>query len=199
MLGVIVLWKVLGVVLGGDVTQAQTRPPLTVTGPSGSLGTGDTPPAPAGTVAATFPASVDGTRLELKVIALGAHPPECVAQGLRTGSKTLTVFHHRCVQEPGLDRYFFLVRLTNHSKGRVYVNLDGFTVEPVDGKPRPAFPTPPIGSPSTRFIAGTRAVAAHQSIKGWITVDGTDGFLPVALVYTDGDEVLRVRFQGDWL
>jgi hypothetical protein len=68
-------------------------------------------------VAATFPASVDGTRLELKVIALGAHQPECVAQGLRTGSKTLTVSHHRCVREPGLDRCFFLVRLTNHSKG----------------------------------------------------------------------------------
>jgi hypothetical protein len=199
VLGVIVLWKVLGVVLGGGGPQAQTRPPLTVTGPSGSLGTGDAPPAPEGTVAATFPASVDGMRLELKVIALGAHPPECVAQGLRTGSKTLTVFHHRCVQEPGLDRYFFLVRLTNHSKGRVYVNLDGFTVEPVNGKPRPAFPTPPVGSPSTRFIADTRAVAAHQSIKGWITIDGTDGFLPAALVYTDGDEVLRVRFQGDWL
>jgi hypothetical protein len=104
-----------------------------------------------------------------------------------------------CVQESGLDRYFFLVRLTNHSKGRVYVNLDGFTVEPTDGKPRPAFPTPPVGSPSTRFIADTRAVAAHQSIKGWITIDGTDGFLPAALVYTDGDEVLRIRFQGDWL
>ena len=42
-------------------------------------------------------------------------------------------------------------------------------------------------------------MAAHQSIKGWITIDGTDGFLPVALVYADGDEVLRVRFQGDWV
>ena len=62
-----------------------------------------------------------------------------------------------------------------------------------------AFPTPPVGSPSTRFIADTRAVAAHQSIKGWITIDGTDGFLPAALVYADGDEVLRIRFQGEWL
>ena len=35
--------------------------------------------------------------------------------------------------------------------------------------------------------------------KGRITIDGTDGFLPAALVYTDGHEVLRVRFQGDWL
>jgi hypothetical protein len=185
-------------VLGGDAPQAQARPPLTVTGPSGSPGTGDTPPAPAGTLTATFPSSVDGTRLELKVIALGAHPPECVAQGLRTGSKTLTVFRHRCVQEPGTTATF-LLRLTNHSKGRVYMNLDGFTIEPADGKPRPAFPTLPVGSPSTRFIADTRAVAAHQGITGWIPIDGTDGFRPAALVYTDGEEVLRVRFQGDWL
>ena len=76
---------------------------------------------------------------------------------------------------------------------------DGSTVEPTDDKSRPAFPTPPVGSPSTSLIADTRAVAAHQSIKGWITIDGTDGFLPAALVYTDGDEVLRIRFQGDWL
>jgi len=81
----------------------------------------------------------------------------------------------------------------------VHVNLDGFTVEPTDGKPRPSFPTPPVGTPSTTFIAGTRAVAAHQSIKGWITIDGTDGFLSAALVYTDGDEVLHIRFQGDRL
>ena len=199
MLGLIVVWKVLGAVLGDGVPQADTRPPLTITGPSGSLGTGDAPPASAGTRAATFPTPVEGTRLELKAIGLGANPPDCVAQGLRSGGKTLTVFHHRCVEEPGLDRYFFLVRITNHAKGRVYVRLDGFTVEGASGRPRPAFPTPPVGSPSTRFIADTRAVAADQSIKGWITVDGTDGFLPVALVYADGEEILRVRFQGDWL
>lgn len=43
-----------------------------------------------------------------------------------------------------------------------------------------------MGSPSTRFIAQTRALAVDQSIKGWITIDGTDGFDPVALVYADG-------------
>ena len=121
-----------------------------------------------------------------------------MAQGLGIGSKTLTVFHHRCVQGSGLDRYFFLVRLTRHSKGRVHVNLDGFT-STTDGKPRPSFPTPPVGTPSTRFIADNRALAAHQSIKGWITIDGTDGFLSAAPVYTDGDEVLHIRFQGDRL
>ena len=199
LLGVLVLWKVAGTVLGGGTPQQDTRPPLILTGPSGSLGTGDAPPAPAGSQAATFPTPVIGTRLELKAIALGAHPPGCVAQDLRSGGKTLTVFHHRCADEPDLDRYFFLVRLTNHSKGRVYVNLDGFTVEAANGKPRPAFATPPVGSPSTRFIADTRSVAADQSIKGWITIDGTDGFTPVTLVYADGAEILRVRFQGDWL
>lgn len=193
------MWKVLGAAFGGEPAQDHRPPALVVTGPSGSLGTGDAPPAPAGSEAATFPTPVNGTRLELKVIALGAHPPECVAQGLRTAGKTLTVYHHRCVDEPGLDRYFFLVRLTNHSKGRVYVNLDGFAVEAASGKPRTAFGSPPVGSPSTRFIASTRSVAGDQSIKGWITIDGTDGFAPVALVYADGAETLRVRFQGDWL
>jgi hypothetical protein len=79
----------------------------------------------------------------------------------------------------------------------VYVNLDGFAVESAGGRPRTALATPPVGSPSTRFIAQTRAVAADQSIKGWITIDGTDGFGPVSLVYADGAEVPRVRFQGE--
>jgi len=114
-------------------------------------------------------------------------------------SKTLTVFHHRCVQEPGLDRYFFLLRLTNHSKGWVYMNLDGFTVEPADGKPKPGVPNAACRQPLHEVHRRHRAVAAHQGITGWITIDGTDGFRPAALVYTDGDEVLRVRFQGDWL
>jgi hypothetical protein len=197
-LGVLVLWKVLGATMG-DPAEEDTRPPLVLTGPTGSLGSGDAPPAPAGSEAAGFPTAVKGTRLELKVIALGAHPPECTAQNLRTDGRSLTVYHHRCVQEEGLDRYFFLVRLTNHSEGRVYVNLDGFAVEAAKGKPRTAFATPPVGSPSTRFIAPTRAVAANQSVKGWVTIDGTDGFAPLALVYADGAEILEVRFQGSWL
>ena len=89
--------------------------------------------------------------------------------------------------------------MTNHAKGRVFVHLDGFTLEGANGKPREAFPTPPVGSPSTRFIQGTRAIAEDQTIRGWVTFDGSGGFVPTALVYADGKEILRFRFQGDWV
>jgi hypothetical protein len=34
------------------------------------------------------------------------------------------------------------------------------------------------------------------SLEGWITVDGTDGFLPKGLTYADEQERLTVEFEG---
>jgi hypothetical protein len=135
----------------------------------------------------------------VNVAALCRTPHDCTAQMLRTGGKTLAVYHHRCPDESATDRYYFLVRMTNPTTGRVYVRLDGFTFEGPAGKPRKAFPTPPVGSPSTRFIQGTRAVAEDQTLRGWVTFDGSGGFVPSAPVYADGKETLRVRFEGAWL
>jgi len=197
ILGVLVLWQVLGAVLGtGDAPE--TRPPaLVTTGATGALGSGDAAPAPAGTRTGVFPDQLDGSRLDMNVVALGTTPHDCTAQTIRTGGQTLAVYHHRC-PEAGVDRYFFLVRMTNHAKGRVYVRLDGFTLEGSKGKPLEPFPTPPVGSPQTRFFEGSRSVAADQTVRGWVTFDGSGGFAPAALVYADGKELLRVRFQGDW-
>lgn len=198
LLGIVVLWQVLGAVLGtGD--EPETRPPaLFTTGATGALGSGDAAPAPAGTKAGAFPDQLEGSRLDMNVVALGTTPHDCSAQTIRTGGQTLAVYHHRCPDKPGVDRYFFLVRMTNHAKGRVYVRLDDFTLEGPNGKPLEPFPTPPVGSPSTRFFQGSRSVAADQTVRGWVTFDGSGGFVPTALVYTDGKETLRVRFQGDW-
>ncbi len=198
ILGVFVLWQVLGAVLGtGEAPE--TRPPVLITtGATGVLGSGDAPPASAGTKAGVFPDQLAGSRLDVNVVALGTTPHDCTAQTLRTGGETLAVYHHRCPDKAGVDRYFFLVRMTNHTKGRVYVRLDGFTLEGSKGKPLEPFPTPPLGSPSTRFFQGSRSVAADQTVRGWVTFDGSGGFVPTALVYADGKEILRVRFQGDW-
>jgi len=198
ILGLIVLWQVLGMVLGhGD--EVQTEPPVLVTGATGALGSGDAPPAKAGTVTGTFPDQLGGSRLDVNVVALGTTPHDCTAQMLRTGGETLAVYHHRCPDEPHGDRYYFLLRMTNHAKGRVDVHLDGFTLEGANGNTREAFATPPVGSPSTRFIQGTRAIAEDQTLRGWVTFDGSGGFVPAALVYTDGKEILRIRFQGTWV
>jgi len=62
-----------------------------------------------------------------------------------------------------------------------------------------AFATPPLGSDSTRFLPESRAIAAEQVLKGWITTDGTDGFIPVGLTYADGEEILTVAFDGTWV
>jgi len=198
VLGIFVLWQVLGAVLGtGDAPE--TRPPAVITtGATGVLGSGDAPPAPAGTKAGVFPDQLDGSRLDMNVVALGTTPHDCTAQTIRTGGQTLAVYHHRC-PEAGVDRYYFLVRMTNHAKGQAYVRLDGFTLEGSNAKPLEPFPTPPVGSPSTRFFQGSRSVAADQTVKGWVTFDGAGGFVPTALVYADGKEILRIRFQGDWV
>jgi hypothetical protein len=184
---------------GDDADRATPTPSSGATGPSGPGATRDAPPAPEGSHAAAFPTAVEGTRLELKVVALGSSPADCVPESLRTGTGVLTVYHHRCLEERGLDRYFFLVRLTNRTEGRVFVNLDSFAVVGPNGHPRPAFATPPVGSPATRFIPSVRAIASEELLRGWITIDGTDGFSPAALVYEDGAESLRVRFQGAWV
>ena len=199
ILGVFVLWQVLGAVLGTGA-DPETRPPaLITTGATGSVGSGDAPPAPAGNRSGVFPDQLGGSRLDMNVVALGTTPHDCTAQRIRTGGETLAVYHHRCPEQGGADRYFFLVRMTNHTKGRVYVRLDGFTLERANGKPLEPFPTPPVGSPSTRFFQGSRSVAADQTVRGWVTFDGSGGFVPTALVYADGKEILRVRFQGDWV
>ena len=197
VLGIIVLWQVLGAVLGtGDAPETRS-PAVITTGATGTLGSGDAAAAPSGTKTGVFPDQLGGSRLDMNVVALGTTPHDCTAQTIRTAGQTLAVYHHRC-PEPGVDRYFFLVRMTNHAKGRVYVRLDGFTLEGAKGKPLEPFPAPPVGSQSTRFFQGSRSVAADQTVRGWVTFDGSGGFVPTALVYEDGKETLRVRFQGDW-
>ena len=66
-MGVVVVWRLLSAVFGGDAV----APVISATGPTGSIGTGDAPPAPAGSHSSRFPTAVAGTRLDLKVIALG--------------------------------------------------------------------------------------------------------------------------------
>lgn len=200
--GVLVLvlaWRLAMTFLGGEEEDRATPPSSGATGSSGPGVTRDAPPAPEGSRTSAFPTPVEGTRLELRVVGLGDSPAHCVPQSLRTPAGVRTPYHHRCFEEPGLDRYFFLVRLTNKTDGRVFVNLDDFAVVGPNGHPRPAFTTPPLGSPATRFIPSVRAIASEESLRGWITIDGTDGFSPAALVYEDGAESLRVRFQGVWV
>jgi len=74
LLGVLVLWKVLGAAMG-DPAEENTRParphrPDRVD----AIGRGTA--GPAGSEAASFPRAVKGTRPELKVIALGANAPD---------------------------------------------------------------------------------------------------------------------------
>ena len=194
ILGLVVMWRLLSAILGGD----PDGPIATVTGPTGSVGTGDAPPAPPGSHSSTFPTAVLGTRLELKAIALGDHPPECAAESIKVDGVVHTVYHHRCIADDQGDRYFFLVEITNLTDARVFVSLENFAVGVPGGSDRAPFPNPPLGSNSTRFLPESRAIAAGQVLKGWITFDGTDGFTPADLTYADGEEFLAVDFDGDW-
>ncbi len=194
-MGVVVVWRLLSAVFGGDVV----APVISATGPSGTIGTGDAPPAPAGSHSSKFPTAVVGTRLDLKAIALGDHPPECDAASIKVGGVVRTVYHHRCTADDQGDRYFFLVEVTNLTNARVFVSLENFALEAPGGSELEPFANPPLGANSTRFLPESRAIAAKQVLKGWITFDGTDGFPPGGLTYADGEELLTVDFDGDWL
>jgi len=50
-----------------------------------------------------------------------------------------------------------------------------------------------------RFFPPSTGIVASGRLKRWVTVDGTDGFLPTALTYADGEESLTVHFEGDWV
>src|SRR5262245_36094949 len=190
VLGLLLVWRVIPAVLGGSSEPAtpDSSPSTSSTGP---IVAGEAPPAPPGARSAAFPKVVEGTRLDVKVMSLGDDPSRCRAEILDVGADERAVFHHRCGQEGGLDRYFFLVRLENLSDGRVTVELDRFEVVGPGGA-RVALDTVPAWSSPVRFFPASDAIVPGGSLKGWVTVDGTDGFLPRSLTYADGDERLSV-------
>ncbi|HJS27942.1 MAG TPA: hypothetical protein VJ913_12535 [Actinomycetota bacterium] len=97
-----------------------------------------------------------------------------------------------------LDRFFFFVRLANLTDGRVTVELDRFEVEAPGGARVPLDTTPEWRS-FEKFFPPSDGIVPGGSLKGWITVDGTDGFLPKNLAYADGEERLTVEFGGRWV
>lgn len=197
ILGLLLVWRVIPAVLGGEPDPATPReaPSTSSTGP---LLAGEAPPAPPGVRSAAFPAVLDGSRLQLKVITLGDDPRRCRAELLEVGDDRRAVFHHDCVREDGLDRYFFFVRLVNLTGGRVTVELDRFEIE-APGGPRVPLDSIPEWSSPEKFFPPSDGIVPGGSLKGWITVDGTDGFLPKGLTYADGEEQLTVGFDGRWV
>jgi hypothetical protein len=197
ILGLLLVWRVIPALLGGaaDPDAPDASPSTSSTGP---VLAGEAPPAPPGEESTVFPAVLEGTRLQLKVITLGDDPRRCRAALLQVGDDARAVFHHDCVREDGLDRYFFFVRLVNLTEGRVTVELDRFEVAAPDG-PRVPLPSIPEWSSSEKFFPPSDGIVPGGSLKGWITVDGTDGFVPKSLTYADGEERLTVQFDGRWV
>jgi hypothetical protein len=193
----LVLWvgaKVLG---GGDDGSA-----LTATGSTGPTGTGAAPfadPPPKGLVSGVFPQGAAGTRLVLKVLALGDNPEICHAESLRVRGDIRSVYHHGCKADEDIDRAFFLVRLTNVTDSRVPVSIDRFLVVGVDGTEHEALPTPPLGMSATRFYPLDTVLGPGASIKRWLTIDGSDEVHPERLRYADGPEMLIERFPDAWV
>jgi hypothetical protein len=189
------LWKVVPALVGGGDGGSTGAG---VTGANGAGGLTDSNPAPEGSRTATFPGPVEGTRLEFRVIGLGRHPAHCTPRILRIGEGERVPFHHSCAGEEGIDRYYFLVRLANLTDGLVSVRLSGFTLTSSQGDAYEALPTPPLGSPSTRFFPPEAELVVDGVLKKWVTFDGSEGFTPAELTYEDGAQTLTVRFEGDW-
>ena len=197
VLALLLVWRVIPALLGGAADPG-TPEDSSSTSSTGPILAGEAPPAPPGAHSTAFPAVLDGTRLQLKVITLGDDPRRCHAELLETADGPRAVFHHQCVQEDGLDRYFFFVRLVNLTDLRVTVELDRFAVE-APGGARVPLDSIPEWSSSEKFFPPSDGIVPGGSLKGWITVDGTDGFLPKGLSYADGEERLTVEFDGRWV
>jgi hypothetical protein len=194
----ILLW--VGTKLLGGGGEDDSLVPLT--GPTGPSGTGSVDfaePPPAGSVPAVFPGGATGTRLVLKVIALGDNPYVCVAESIRIRGEVRSAYHHGCSDEEDIDRLYFLVRVTNRTDTRVPVTIDGFLVRGADDVDHEAIGTPPLGAASTRFFPLTTTLGPRVSLKRWVTVDGSDGIRPERLIYADGPETLIVRFPDAWV
>jgi hypothetical protein len=197
ILAVVLIWRVVPALLGGG-TDVSEPPDTSRTSSTGPILAGEAPPPPQGARSTSFPAVLEGTRLQLKVITLGDDPRRCRAALLEVGGDRRAVFHHHCVEESGLDRYFFFVRLVNLTDGRVTVELDRFEVASPGGA-RVPLDSIPGWSSSEKFFPPSDGIVPGGSLKGWITVDGTDGFLPKSLTYADGEERLTVEFDGRWI
>jgi hypothetical protein len=199
VLGILLVLWIGTKLLGGGGADGSA---ITPTGVTGATGTGAAPfadPPPQGSVSAVFPQGVAGTRLVLKVLALGDNPEICHAESVRIAGDVRTVYHHGCNSGEAIDRAFFLVRLTNVTDSRVPVTLEGFLVTGADGAEHEALAAPPLGMSTTRFYPLETVLGPGVSIKRWLTIDGSDGVHPERLRYADGPETLTERFPNAWV
>jgi len=197
VIGLLLAWRIASLLFAGGGSDLPSG--SGASGATGIVAGGEAPPAPQGSRSAAFPAPVVGTRLELRLIALGDHPDRCTAESVEIGGDVRTVYHHRCEDEPDVDRYYFLVELTNLTGRRVTAELGGFSVEPASGQARPALGSPPPDANPARFFPPSQGIVADGKLKRWVTIDGTDGFVPSELTYRDGAESLTVRIPDAWI
>lgn len=189
------LYLVLSSGSGEQPEQATSRPetPQGATAdpqPNGEGSAGE--PEPTSTVGARFAQPATGERLEFRVLSLGDDPNRCRAASLRAGDDVRTAYHHDCKgREPELS--FFLVRLTGLADDPVPVERSGFELVTRAGDVL----TPlDLDDVDERFPEET-ALGPGVSRKGWVVFElpGT----PAAVRYTDGQQVLTVRFSDTWL
>lgn len=182
------LWRILGSPDDRPASPGDGRSPLELegAGAQGSEGADVT-----ATVASRFPHPAIGDRLELRALSLGDDPSRCVAVGLRVGGDFRTVYHHRCERyDP--DLAFFLVRVTGLADDPVLVERSSFALVTADG--RTLEPVAPLGVP--RLLPTDVALGPGVDGKGWLIFE--DPGSPASLRYTDGEQVLVVRFPNAW-
>lgn len=195
----VVLWLGTKLIGGGGDDDVAILGGTAPTGATGSTTTDFAEPPPPGTVSVEYPRGAAGTRLHFQIVGVGRTPSRCTPESVRIGEKVRGVYHHSCGDEQGLDRYYFLVRMTNTTQLRVPVTLDGFLVEGADGKDRPPLPTPPLGTSADRFYPASTTLGPRVSMTRWVTIDGSGGVRPERLIYADGPETLIIRIPSTWV
>ena len=151
-------------------------------------------------MSAIFPLPAAGA-LEVKVLALGDDPQNCVPVSLLIHGEVRTVYHHDCLGHgsgPVADPYFFLVRVTNRSGGPQYIVLSSFDVRSSDGTSVQALDASTAGATPTRYFPASITLGPDAGVKGWVAFDGSSGFAPESLRYAGDAGSFVVRFRGPW-
>jgi hypothetical protein len=187
LIGVLVAWRVVSAVVGGDEELPSGTAPRTTATPT--------------EVAADFPLPAIGTRLELKILGLGDDPKRCTAVGLQVGDDQRTVYHHLCGRgaEEESDVYFFLVRIVNHSPTAQPIALRNLEITTEGGETRPALDVESAGATRAHYFPERVELGPDSRVKAFVAFDGSPGFTPARLTYADGTQALVVHLRGTWV
>jgi hypothetical protein len=197
MIALVVLTAATGVVLalvlrqdGSPAPNVTTPPPATPIAPTGSAWWSASPPLVPAAIS-TFPEAASGEVLTLAVTELPTSDVTCLTHSF-DGEPA---YQSECRSWPN-DLYWFYVVLRNRGTRPVSFSLEGFRITDRNGQTQEVVDVREKAGDPEHFLPGTATIGGRESLVGWLAVRAGPDFVPVRLVYPEGQQVLAVEFTG---